>query len=70
MRVNTATLIARREARGLYQKDLAELVGVSFGHISNIEAGRHQPSPPVLARIADALDVPAADLMLDDEDVA
>lgn len=67
MRVNTTTLIRRREERGLYQKDLAELAAVSVGHISNIEAGRHQPSPPVLARIAEALDIPAAELL---EDVA
>lgn len=36
-------LAAFREASGLTQADLAERLGISQGHLSKIEAGRHRP---------------------------
>lgn len=40
------------------QGKLAERVGVSHGFLSNVEAGRKQPSAAVARRLADQLGVP------------
>jgi transcriptional regulator with XRE-family HTH domain len=52
-------LIARtREARGIGMRELALMVGVSLGWISEFEAGRYlDTSPGRLARIAEALNL-------------
>ena len=47
-----------REARRLSQLDLALDVGVSARHSSYVETGKSQPSRELLARLADALDMP------------
>lgn len=54
--------ILRREA-GLVQAQLAQMAGVSRASITNIEAGTQAPPPYRLARIADALKAPVADLV-------
>lgn len=55
--------IARfRELRGLTQSQLNDLVGMST--IQHIEQGRNAVSLTCLNKIADALDVPAACIML------
>lgn len=54
---------ARLDAR-LSQRGLAELVGVSFPHISKIEAGREPASAELLTRIADATGINPDELLL------
>ncbi|MHB1582403.1 MAG: helix-turn-helix domain-containing protein [Acidimicrobiales bacterium] len=51
----------RHEAK-MSQRRLAELVGVSFPHISKIEADREQASSELLERIAKALGKDADEL--------
>ncbi len=55
-----ARLREGREARGLTAIALAELVGVSRQAISQYEKGLASPSPDVMARIAQQLDLPVA----------
>ena len=50
-----------RDARGLTQEQLAEMVGRSVEALSKIERGRTFPSPETLVRLADSLDVPIRD---------
>jgi ribosome-binding protein aMBF1 (putative translation factor) len=47
-------VIARRQALGLTQRDLAERVGTSHSVISRIESGQHPTSVTTLRRLADA----------------
>jgi transcriptional regulator with XRE-family HTH domain len=47
-----------RAARRLSQLDLALTAGLSARHLSCVETGKAQPSREVIARLADALDVP------------
>jgi transcriptional regulator with XRE-family HTH domain len=44
-----------RQEAGLSQRELATRVGVSFPHISKVEANREPASAELLTRIADAL---------------
>lgn len=46
-----------REAQGLNQKQLAELLGVSNGRVSNWEQGLNRPDADILAEICRVLDV-------------
>jgi predicted ATPase/transcriptional regulator with XRE-family HTH domain len=50
-----------RKDYGLTQEDLAEQVGCSIETISKIERGERRPSKQVAERIAQVLDVPAAE---------
>ncbi len=52
-----------REHRGKSQEWLAEQAGTSAGYISQIENGRRHAGRTLQRRIADALDVEAADLV-------
>ncbi len=53
----------RRKSLGLTAKQVARLAGVSPSYISHLERGRHErPSLAVLARLAQALDVPLAEV--------
>ena len=58
------TISYYRKLKGLTQADLAQNVGLSRTHISNIEAPQVKTSisPESLFDIADALDVPVKDL--------
>ncbi|MHB8673723.1 MAG: ImmA/IrrE family metallo-endopeptidase [Candidatus Limnocylindrales bacterium] len=47
-----------RESRGLTQSKLSQLVGISQGHLSKIEAGLLPASDQVAARLADVLGYP------------
>lgn len=47
----------RRKAFQLKQKDLAEKIGVSNNHLSDIELGKSSPSLNVFVRICTELDV-------------
>ncbi|MBQ9726616.1 MAG: helix-turn-helix transcriptional regulator [Kiritimatiellae bacterium] len=53
---------ALRERLGLRQGDLAKRTGMSAAQLCHIEKDRNAPSVRTLQRIADALDVPLADL--------
>ncbi len=46
-----------REAKGLNQKQLAQLIGVSNGRVSNWEQGINRPDADILAKICNVLDV-------------
>ena len=52
-------------AKGIEQKELAEEVGVSEAMMSFIVRGLKEPSLTVLTRIAKALDVPVAELIIE-----
>ena len=51
--------------KGIEQKALAEEVGVSEAMMSFIVRGLKEPSLTVLTRIAKALDVPVAELIIE-----
>ncbi|HHY94235.1 MAG TPA: helix-turn-helix transcriptional regulator [Firmicutes bacterium] len=55
-----------RKARGMPARVLAEQVGVHIRHIYAIERGRYTPSLGTLMKIAQVLDIPAAELWLDE----
>lgn len=55
---NGAAIRMARELLGEAHGKFATKVGISPGYLSNIEAGKKQPSPEVLGRIRDALGVP------------
>lgn len=56
-RANPASIRAFREAVGIRISDLARDVEISVAYACNIEAGRKEPSPAVVRRIADRLGV-------------
>src|SRR5437879_5511613 len=49
-----------REARGLTAVALAEMVGVKSANISQYEHAKQSPSPAILQKLAQVLNVPAA----------
>ena len=53
-----------RNERGIYQKQLAEFLGVSIGTISNYENGVHYPDLETLCRFAEYFQV-TTDYLLD-----
>jgi transcriptional regulator with XRE-family HTH domain len=55
---------------GLNQKNLAAKAAISEAHMSHIEHGRVNPSPPVLGRIAAALGCEIPDLMSPQEAIS
>lgn len=55
--IHIATLRRERILAGHNQQSFAKLVGISASYLSEIERGRYQPSPALLRRIADALNV-------------
>lgn len=52
-----------REIRGLNQKDLAQLIGVSNSRVSNWEQGINRPDADILADICRALNVSPSELL-------
>ena len=58
-----AAVRARREARGLTQAELGKALGVTFQQVQKYERGTNRIAAATLAKIADALDTPASDLM-------
>ena len=54
-----------RTQKGLTQEDLAEKIQVSRMHIANIERGEKAPSIEVLIALANALEVSADELLVD-----
>lgn len=58
--VDGAAIRARRTSRGVTITELAHACGVSRSYVSKIERGhRDRVNPPVLAALAEQLDVPA-----------
>jgi DNA-binding XRE family transcriptional regulator len=53
-----------REAKGITQEELAGAVGMMRNNISRIEAAKHRPTLETLERIAKALKVSVADLIV------
>lgn len=56
-----------REQRGLTQKQLADVAGVSRQTINSIETGRYTPSLPLALRLARQFGVTVEELFDDDE---
>ena len=59
-----STIRKLREAKGITQEELADAVGMMRSNISRIEAAKHCPTLETLERIAKALKVSVADLMV------
>ena len=55
---------ANRAERGLSRGELAELAGISYTHLSEIENGKKEPSSRTLAAIAEGLRIRPGDLVL------
>ncbi len=56
-----------RRLRGLTQDDIAALSGVNRAYVSDMERGKRNIGIDCVGRIAAALDVPAASLLLPTE---
>lgn len=64
--MNGALIRQRREAKGLSQRDLAELVDIPQSYISRLESGsRQSTSIATLRRLAAVLEVSIEDLLRD-----
>lgn len=63
MRVNPVALRALRERSGLTVTALAHAAGIRQPHLSNVELGRRNVSPPVALAIAEALKVDVAAIL-------
>jgi transcriptional regulator with XRE-family HTH domain len=57
-----------RKDRNLTLKELAERVGISAPHLSEVERGKKNVNNHILTRIANALDVPPKALIGDNDD--
>lgn len=58
-----AELRRRRVAAGRLLVDVATEAGITFSHLSELERGTRNPSPPTLSRLAAALGCTTEDLM-------
>jgi len=56
-----------RESQNMTKTRLAQLSGVSQSYISDIEAGKRNPTLEVISRICDALGVTVVELLSDEE---
>ncbi len=64
IRTVMATNLRRiRKSKGFSQEDLAFECGVHRTYVSGVERGIRNPTITIVARIADALDVPASALL-------
>lgn len=52
-----------RESRGLSQGDIHRATQIDRGYISNLEAGKQNPTLETIAKIADALGVSSDQLL-------
>lgn len=59
-----ATIRKLREAKGITQEQVASAVGMMRNNISRIEAAKHRPSLETLERIAKALKISVAELIV------
>ena len=56
-------LRAMRMNKGWSQEELAARLEVSRSHIGRLETGEKQPSLKMLFRLADAMEIPASDII-------
>lgn len=52
-----------RSEKGMTQKEMSELTGIPYSTYSNYENNNREPGIEQLGKIADALDIPIAELM-------
>ncbi len=52
-----------RELRGLSQKELSDLIGVSNSRVSNWEQGINRPNADIISDLCKALDVSPSELL-------
>lgn len=62
MRIANSELARTRAARGLTQKELGRLIGVTASTISSVENGNVRSWPKLRAACSQVLGVPAEDL--------
>jgi transcriptional regulator with XRE-family HTH domain len=62
-RISRALKLTRQFHR-LSQTDLADGIGISKSHISELESGKKAPSIDLLQKYAEAFDIPASTLLL------
>lgn len=60
-------LLTIRESRGLSQSQLAERAGLSVTYIKILEEGKKSPTVRTLEKLAAALGISVADLLIDDQ---
>ena len=65
MRAPNTRLAQVREQRGLTQRQLGELIGLSSSSVSGIENGHIRPWPKFRRDVADLLDLNESDLFDD-----
>ncbi|MGE3618915.1 MAG: helix-turn-helix domain-containing protein [Acidimicrobiia bacterium] len=65
MQVNPSSLRVIRERSGLTVTALARAAGIHQAHLSNIEAGRRNPSPQVGRALAAALKIDLVAILAD-----
>ena len=58
-----AVIRAERARRGVALRPLASRAGVAATYLGEVERGLKEPSSETLARLADALEVPLAELL-------
>ena len=56
-------IIKARDQKNMTQEQLAAKTGILRNNISRIENGHHQPSLPILEKIAEGLGIPVVDLL-------
>lgn len=61
--MNILNLKVARVKKGLTQKELGELVGVSSSTLCRIEAGKQIPKVDMLLKLAEILEVSAEELL-------
>ena len=57
VRILKITLKAARVSKGLTQKDVAKLIGITVETLANYEKGKTYPDIPILKKIEDTYDV-------------
>lgn len=57
-----------RSGRGWTQDALAEMLGASKSHVSEMESGKKKPSHPMMDRLCQVFSVPLSDLIIFDGD--
>ena len=65
-----ARIAKARNAKGLSQEALAEMIDISPRHLGNIERGIANPSVDIIYHISTALDVPLSVLLGQDQYVS
>ena len=54
-----------RIAKGFHQYDVAQAMGISQAHLSNIERGRNSTTLELLFKLSDLLECPLSDFFVD-----